>query len=777
MPDYTTGHAGLHDLLSNPELGRLKQRVRQRLSTEALSAPEVLGYLKHALREAGGDYDAIFDANVADIVFGCSEGIPRVINSLCETALMTAMEENSVRVTAALMSQVALDAFGYDATSAVAVAPSTDTNDEIGWEEPLKPEANTNQPDPEAVAERPAIGHDLVVESGCYPIPVQAEPPQSAEEPVAPAPEAAEEMEEATDDTNEIRIPELINDTQPELPELASALAARELDIPVLDTQSDDTDIESTQTLAQPAGLDIDEAVSSGSVTADSPQDSIRKSDEHFDLDAALSPDVESTNVMPGITPNLDAIASEKTEPTVVQQIIEPSPAPEPQAKEKAEPVTAEVPAELDLPTLSDSMRVDIDEEVKRANDHVAKTEESESTIESVTPAPVATEPPPVAEEPAPPDVEAPTPVAAKPPQVVEEPAPVAAIPPQAVEEPAPVAAKPPQVVEEPTPLVEEPAPVAAEPTPLVEEPAPTAKPAPVAEKPAAVAAAPTPVTRKPAPAITDATMNAPAMRDPIGKADSADRQSDIDALEAALAAAKNGELATQAEDQPVNGTVSELQTEDAAPAVPEITLDQVIANQQTQLEKLDQFRDEIDNVNSLEDVSDVMAETLFGVEFEEIAAAAIANPPSNGTDAQSEPESSPVSLSGDEIPAAANDAEELKLDTPESVETKETEPEDDEALALNDSAALRIDLLNEMKAKAAAMSENIEMGSDAPADKIQLPKGPQPEPIERQINTSMTQTLEALNVTKAADAIATQEEPKEEKKSGGLFARFRKSS
>ena len=71
-------------------------------------------------------------------------------------------------------------------------------------------------------------------------------------------------------------------------------------------------------------------------------------------------------------------------------------------------------------------------------------------------------------------------------------------------------------------------------------------------------------------------------------------------------------------------------------------------------------------------------------------------------------------------------------------------------------------------------MAENVEMGSDDPANSAPTPKGPQPEPIENQINTSMTQTLEALNMTKAAKAAA---EEKEEKKPGGLFARFRKSS
>jgi len=277
--------------------------------------------------------------------------------------------------------------------------------------------------------------------------------------------------------------------------------------------------------------------------------------------------------------------------------------------------------------------------------------------------------------------------------------------------------------------------------------------------------------------------MNAPAMRDPLPVPDAAARQSDVDALEAALAAAKNGELASQNETPAtphVNGAAAEIQTEDAPAAVPEITLDEVIADQQSQLAKLDQFRDEMGDVSSLEDVSDVMAETLFGVEFDEIAAAAVAdpNPPEDGYLTDSEAKPSPVKLADDAMPAAANDATELKLESTEAVVEAPTSAQPaDEPEPLNDSTALRIDMLNEMKTKAAAMAENVEMGSDNPADKLPESKGPQPQPIERQINTSITQTLEALSVSKAVNAVAEEKIEKEEKKSGGLFSRFRKSS
>jgi len=81
--------------------------------------------------------------------------------------------------------------------------------------------------------------------------------------------------------------------------------------------------------------------------------------------------------------------------------------------------------------------------------------------------------------------------------------------------------------------------------------------------------------------------------------------------------------------------------------------------------------------------------------------------------------------------------------------------------------------MLNQMKSRLAnERTEVVELGESEPRPR--KVGGPKPEPIERQINTSMTQTLEALKVAQTADAIAAE---KSRRKSGGLFARFRRSS
>ena len=683
------GQPGLHKLLSKPDLARLKQRNRLRQSIDALSLAEVNGYLKHCIREAGGEYDAIFDNDVADIVFDCSEGIPRIINALCETALTSAMEGDSKRVSAALMHKVAAEAYGYDGplpdAEPVPVEGTTaqaDEEPELGWEAPPVAEVVTEEADEPAPAAKdvdeqdlPPAARNIVVESGCYPN-LKEMMRKSAEPPAKPSTDTSidtpvESEAEPIDD-----ISELINDTQPELSQLKIA------DVPELaaaDEPEEDTSTTAIQETISEVALKAPtdrvaepgpEATAAANKTGNG--DGGDKSDGNFDLDAALSIDVEETNVMEGITPNLDTLASE------VKQ-ADAETAAEPPAKNTATEV-APVSAD-DLPTLSDSMRVDVDKEVKRAKQvDVAK----------------------------------------------------------------PVAAKP-EVVAEPPPAV------------------------------------------KPAPAVPVSELTAR-----IAAIDPDKRNSDVDALEAALAAAKKGEfdIPQGASMTPAEKRIAARPKEVEAPAsAPEITLDQVISDQCSQNAELDKFAAEIGNANSLEDMSDGMAETLFGSEdLDQIAAEVIANPPADHESADAPPEGpSPVALDEPAILKAANDPAdrspgdaghsgpgEIELAVEAPPKPAPGLPEGD---ALKDSVAMRIDMLNSMKSKVEDRpTETVELGSDSPAESVPTRKGPRPEPIENQINTSMTQTLEALNVAKVAENVIVEED-KEEKKSGGLFSRFRKSS
>jgi hypothetical protein len=81
-----------------------------------LIAAEVQGYLKHCIRAVGGDFDAIFDPAATDMLYRCSEGVPRVLNNLCESVLAAAAEAGADLVMPQLVQYVANEEFGLQPT-------------------------------------------------------------------------------------------------------------------------------------------------------------------------------------------------------------------------------------------------------------------------------------------------------------------------------------------------------------------------------------------------------------------------------------------------------------------------------------------------------------------------------------------------------------------------------------------------------------------------------------------------------------------------------------
>jgi type II secretory pathway predicted ATPase ExeA len=94
------GQPELNDKLDSPELVQLRQRVRLRFHLTALSEPDTEEYVRHRLRVAGaGDRD-IFEAETFPILFRYAGGIPRLVNTLCDTALIAAFAQDRHTVSA-----------------------------------------------------------------------------------------------------------------------------------------------------------------------------------------------------------------------------------------------------------------------------------------------------------------------------------------------------------------------------------------------------------------------------------------------------------------------------------------------------------------------------------------------------------------------------------------------------------------------------------------------------------------------------------------------------
>jgi general secretion pathway protein A len=105
------GQPELREVLSKPELRQLAQRVTGRYHLEALSRGETQAYVRHRLRVAGAAAE-IFTAGALREVHRVSGGIPRIINVVCDRALLGAFTREEHRVTGDLVRNAAAEVYG-----------------------------------------------------------------------------------------------------------------------------------------------------------------------------------------------------------------------------------------------------------------------------------------------------------------------------------------------------------------------------------------------------------------------------------------------------------------------------------------------------------------------------------------------------------------------------------------------------------------------------------------------------------------------------------------
>jgi general secretion pathway protein A len=109
------GQPELNQKLDAPELIQLAQRIRLRFHLGTLSSQEMDAYIHHRLEVAGAGDRQIFDPQTHAEIFRLTGGVPRLVNTLCDTAMLAAYGEGRDHVTPA------------DIESAVG---------ELGWHEP-----------------------------------------------------------------------------------------------------------------------------------------------------------------------------------------------------------------------------------------------------------------------------------------------------------------------------------------------------------------------------------------------------------------------------------------------------------------------------------------------------------------------------------------------------------------------------------------------------------------------------------------------------------------
>ncbi|HEX8137464.1 MAG TPA: AAA family ATPase [Pyrinomonadaceae bacterium] len=103
-----TGQPELRDVLNNPDLRQLKQRVALRCEIKPLpNVEETARYIFARLLVAGAERTDIFSPGAIDFIFRCSEGIPRNINNLCDNALLTGYAAGEQVIGRAIIEEVA----------------------------------------------------------------------------------------------------------------------------------------------------------------------------------------------------------------------------------------------------------------------------------------------------------------------------------------------------------------------------------------------------------------------------------------------------------------------------------------------------------------------------------------------------------------------------------------------------------------------------------------------------------------------------------------------
>ena len=93
------GQPELSDKLNSPNLVQLAQRIRLRFHLTALSKSDTTSYIQHRLEVAGSQGREIFQPDTFALIYRYTGGIPRLVNTLCDTSMMAAFAQERDYVT------------------------------------------------------------------------------------------------------------------------------------------------------------------------------------------------------------------------------------------------------------------------------------------------------------------------------------------------------------------------------------------------------------------------------------------------------------------------------------------------------------------------------------------------------------------------------------------------------------------------------------------------------------------------------------------------------
>jgi type II secretory pathway predicted ATPase ExeA len=111
------GQPELRALVSRPNMRQFAQRVAASYHLSAMDLKTVRGYIPHRLKVAGCE-KRVFTAPAITMIYNLTNGVPRLVNQLCDLAMVYAFTKGKKLVTPAILQQVLNDGVFFSATAA-----------------------------------------------------------------------------------------------------------------------------------------------------------------------------------------------------------------------------------------------------------------------------------------------------------------------------------------------------------------------------------------------------------------------------------------------------------------------------------------------------------------------------------------------------------------------------------------------------------------------------------------------------------------------------------
>jgi len=99
------GQPELRDRLNQHKLRQLRQRITVRYHLSPLSSDEMSKYITHRLHVSGGNGKPFFTRPALWRVFRYTKGIPRLVNALCDKALLAGFVNQTGRISFSLVGR------------------------------------------------------------------------------------------------------------------------------------------------------------------------------------------------------------------------------------------------------------------------------------------------------------------------------------------------------------------------------------------------------------------------------------------------------------------------------------------------------------------------------------------------------------------------------------------------------------------------------------------------------------------------------------------------